>query len=181
MLFSPFAMAHPGHLGSHGFESGLMHPLSGLDHLSVMVGVGILAALFGGKSRWLMPIAFVMFMIIGGLLGLSGLVVPYVEYGIICSVIIMGMLLLQGATMSYQWVTGLIMAFAIFHGMAHGAEMPLNSQALHYFAGFVLSTAMLHLVGIALGECALRLPASGRVTKMMGALMTLLGCSFLFS
>jgi len=181
VILSPAAMAHPGHLGSHGFESGVLHPLTGLDHLSVMLGVGILAALFGGSSRWSMPVAFVALMIAGSVLGLSGIMVPGVELFIALSVVVMGAMLLRGARMPQKLAQGLVMAFAVFHGMAHGAEMPMNAQVLNYFGGFVLSTASLHLAGIAIGECGLRISADGRLAKLIGALMALLGGSLLFS
>ncbi|MEH6530837.1 MAG: HupE/UreJ family protein [Photobacterium frigidiphilum] len=149
-LFSPLALAHPGHIGSHGFESGFIHPLTGMDHLSVMVAVGMLAALFGGQARYRLPLAFVAVMIFGGILGVSGLVLPGVEIGIALSVVAMGILLCSGTRLSEKAALALVMGFAVFHGMAHGMEMPLNSQALYYFSGFVLATTMLHMLGISL-------------------------------
>jgi urease accessory protein len=180
-VFSPLVMAHPGHMGSHGFESGMMHPLTGLDHLSVMIGVGIMASLFGGKNRWTMPLTFISFMIVGAILGISGLMVPYVEVFIALSVVAMGVMLWSGARMSQRLAIGLVMAFAVFHGMAHGAEMPFDSRALSYFSGFVLSTAVLHLVGIGIGELVLSFSANNRVMKFIGAVVALLGCSFILS
>lgn len=182
-LISPLAMAHPGHLhlGSHGFESGIMHPITGLDHLSVMIAVGILASLFGGSARWSMPLAFVGVMIIGGLAGMGGLVLPGMEVAIAVSVIAMGSMLISGANMSKKLATGLIMAFAAFHGLAHGAEMPLDSQALSYFSGFVISTATLHLTGIAIGEAGLYLTSNRVFARIAGGIMALLGGSLLIS
>ncbi|CAM3724147.1 HupE / UreJ protein [Vibrio aerogenes CECT 7868] len=180
-LISPFAMAHSGHIGNHGFESGLMHPLTGIDHLSVMISVGLLAALFGKSFRWIMPVAFVLCMIVGGILGVTGIVIPYVEAGIILSVVIMGMMLFRGNIISHKVVIGFVSLFAIFHGMAHGAEMPLDSHALYYFSGFVLSTSLLHLSGIILGEMILSFSAHGRFTKAIGAVIALLGYSMIFS
>ncbi|SHO55595.1 HupE / UreJ protein [Vibrio quintilis] len=180
-LISPFAMAHTGHVGHFGFESGFMHPLTGVDHLSVMIAVGILAALFGGAFRWIMPVSFVLCMIVGGILGIAGMVIPYVEAGIILSVVAMGIMLFRGNIISHKIVIGFVSLFAVFHGMAHGAEMPLDSHALYYFSGFVLSTSMLHLSGILSGETFLRFSVHGRFTKALGAVIALFGCSMLFS
>ncbi|MDW6002024.1 HupE/UreJ family protein [Vibrio mangrovi] len=181
ILFSPFAFAHPGHWGNHGFESGILHPLTGVDHLSVMISVGVLAALFGGRSRWQMPLSFIALMIVGGILGVSGLIVPGVELCIAFSVVAMGVLLWRSVQISHQWVVALVMIFAVFHGMAHGEEMPLNTQALEYFSGFVISTSLLHMTGMAIGVTVLRLSVSGRLVKLLGAVVALLGGSFLLS
>ncbi|HHI4974474.1 HupE/UreJ family protein [Vibrio parahaemolyticus] len=181
LLFSPMVFAHPGYIGSHGLKSGVMHPLTGLDHMSVMIGVGLLASLFGGKNRWTMPLSFIAFMVIGGVMGISSLVVPGVETFIALSVVMMGVMLLRGANMPQKMATTLIMAFAVFHGMAHGAEMPINGQAISYFSGFIVATAGLHIAGIALGEMVMRFAASKRLTKLAGAAIALLGGSFLFS
>ncbi|SHF22634.1 HupE/UreJ family protein [Vibrio gazogenes] len=181
VLFSPLAFAHSGHGGDHGFESGILHPLTGVDHLSVMISVGVLAALFGGRSRWQMPLSFIALMIVGGILGVSGLVIPSVELYIALSVVVMGILLWRSVQVSHLWVTVLVMAFAVFHGMAHGAEMPFNSHALAYFSGFVLSTFLLHMTGIVIGSAVLRFSASGRLVKMLGVIVAMLGGSFLLS
>jgi len=181
LLFSPLTMAHPGHLGNHSFVSGVMHPMTGMDHLAVMIGVGILAAVFGGSQRWKMPLAFIVLMIVGGVMGISNMVVPDVETFIAISVLLMGGMLCTGSQMPKKLAMGLIMSFAVFHGMAHGAEMPFNSQALHYFSGFILATACLHLVGIFIGECAMRFAAHRRVNQVIGVLIALLGGSILLS
>ncbi|ELR63864.1 HupE-UreJ family metal transporter [Photobacterium marinum] len=180
-LFSPLALAHPGHIGSHGFESGFIHPLTGLDHLSVMLGVGMLAALVGGKAKFRMPLAFVAVMIIGGALGVSGLVVPGVETGIAISVVAMGVMLCSGAHLSEKAILALVMGFALFHGMAHGMEMPMDSQAFWYFSGFVLATAMLHVTGIFLAQLIAACSSNRRVMRVTGAVMAVFGGSLMLS
>ncbi len=181
LLFSPLAMAHPGHLGNHSFSAGFLHPMTGLDHLAVMLGVGILAAMLGGNERWKMPLSFIALMVVGATLGVSGILVPGVETFIALSVLVMGIMLCTGSLMPKKLALGLIMVFAVFHGMAHGAEMPVNSQTLHYFSGFVLATATLHIAGIAIGEVAMRLSSNERFCKAVGVVIALLGGSFLLS
>ncbi|MGR5298847.1 HupE/UreJ family protein [Vibrio mediterranei] len=181
VLISPLAMAHPGSIGSHDFESGVMHPITGIDHVSVMIAVGMLAALFGGQARWRIPLAFVGVMVIGALTGLAGMRVPGVEVAIAGSVVIMGLMLMSGANMSKKMATGLVMIFAAFHGLAHGAEMPFNAQAAHYFAGFVLATSTLHFAGVMIGEVALYFTTNRAFVKVTGVIMALLGGSLLLS
>lgn len=169
VLFSPLASAHSGHAGGHNFTSGLLHPLTGLDHFSVMVGVGVLACILGGASRKIMPLSFIALMIVGAILGVAGVVAPGVETFIALSVVMMGAMLIFNRKLSNPVATGLIMAFALFHGMAHGVEMPANGAALSYFCGFVLATAGLHLCGLVLGEVALRLTAARRQSGQQAA------------
>ncbi|KAE8177834.1 HupE/UreJ family protein [Photobacterium carnosum] len=177
-LFSPLALAHPGHIGPHsatGFMTGFVHPFTGLDHLSVMIGVGLLAALIGGKAVSRLPMAFIGIMVVGGALGVAGMVLPGVEMGIALSVLGMGAMLLAGGRMSEKVATGLVMAFALFHGMAHGMEMPLDAQALEYFSGFVVATAILHVSGIALGKLVMNSAVNQRVMRVVGVVMAAFG------
>ena len=177
-LFSPLVLAHPGHIGSHtttGFMTGFVHPFTGLDHLSVMIGVGLLAALMGGKAVSRLPMAFIGIMVVGGALGVAGMVLPGIEMGIALSVIGMGAMLLAGGRMSEKLATGLVMAFALFHGMAHGMEMPLDAQAMEYFSGFVVATAILHVSGIALGKLVMTSAVNQRVMCVVGIVMAAFG------
>ncbi|MCP4957075.1 HupE/UreJ family protein [Photobacterium aquimaris] len=177
-LFSPFVLAHPGHIGPHtttGFMTGFVHPFTGLDHLSVMIGVGLLAVLMGGKAVSRLPMAFIGIMVIGGALGVAGMVLPGIEMGIALSVIGMGAMLLAGGRLSEKLATGLVMAFALFHGMAHGMEMPLDAQAMEYFTGFVLATAILHVSGIALGKLVMTSAINQRVMRVVGIVMAAFG------
>ena len=177
-LFSPLVLAHPGHIGpdtTTGVMTGFVHPFTGLDHLSVMIGVGLLAALMGGKAVSRLPMAFIGIMVIGGALGVAGMVLPGIEMGIALSVIGMGAMLLAGGRMSEKVATGLVMAFALFHGMAHGMEMPLDAQALEYFSGFIVATAILHVSGIALGKFVMTSTINQRLMRVVGVVMAAFG------
>jgi urease accessory protein len=158
------ALAHTGVGAVHGFGAGLMHPLTGLDHLLAMVAVGLWAGLVGGRARWAYPLAFVAMMIAAGLWGMSGSSLPGVETGIAVSVVILGLAIALKAAPPLAAGTAACAIFAIFHGHAHGAELPEGASSLGYAAGFVLSTAALHGVGLALaGVLAARAPLLARV------------------
>ena len=146
------AIAHSGHLPANSFSGGILHPLLGLDHLLAMIAVGLWAAQLGGRSRWLVPLAFVATMFLGGLLGARGLVVPMVEQGIALTVMLLG-LVIAFSLRGRAWMPATVVAvFALMHGAAHGAEIPDAGAFLPYGVGFVFTTAMLHCAGILLGE-----------------------------
>jgi urease accessory protein len=145
------ALAHTGVGSVSGFAAGFGHPVGGLDHVLAMVAVGILAAQQGGRALWLVPAAFVAMMMAGGALGVAGAALPYVEIGILGSVIVLGMVIAAGRRMPVALAMALAGAFAVFHGHAHGTEMPLNASGLSYGAGFVLATASLHIAGLGFG------------------------------
>ncbi len=159
--FAGAAEAHVGHGSTVGFTSGLTHPLSGFDHILAMLAVGLIAARLGGKALWAVPAAFVGMMVVGGALGMNGFELPYVELGIIASVIALG----AAATLNFRsplWAaTGLAGFFALFHGHAHGAEMPLADSGVTYAMGFVVATALLHGLGLALGIAMNRVAKAG--------------------
>lgn len=144
------ASAHPGHDGA-SLVSGLMHPLGGLDHIVAMVAVGLLAARLGGRALWLVPASFVAAMAAAGFAGMTGAGLPYVETGIAVSVVVLGAVAVLGVAMPVAVAMGLVAFFAVFHGYAHGAEMPETMSGLAYGAGFVAATAVLHGIGIGLG------------------------------
>ncbi|AAC06859.1 HupE/UreJ family protein [Aquifex aeolicus] len=147
-----FAFAHPGHFhGVNPFNSGLIHPLTGLDHLSVMVAVGLLGSYYAGKKAFLPALTFVSFMTLGSILGLLGVSVPFVESGIILSVALMGILLFA-KDLKLSYVLPLIGIFGILHGVAHGYEAPQTLHPVYYVLGFVLSTAALHFTGLLFGK-----------------------------
>lgn len=179
VLFLPFvAQAHPGH-GEHGLMSGLSHPLFGPDHLLAMVCVGVLATRTGGRAVWTIPATFVGVMLLGGILGMSGVALFSVEAMIAVSVIGLGLMLAMGKR-PHSWLAHAAAAFfALFHGHAHGSEMPAIVQPALYAAGFVFMTATLHAGGIALGLSARR-HALGPVLQRVGGLaVTGAGCVFL--
>lgn len=156
LLVPVAASAHPGLPGhTHGFANGFAHPLSGLDHLLAMTAVGLWAAQRGGRALWMVPLAFVSVMAFGGMLGMAGLgQIPLIEQAIAASVLVLGIFLAVAARLP-MWASVLVIGlFAMFHGYAHGAEMPATASGLLYGLGFVLATASLHLFGIGLGLAA---------------------------
>jgi urease accessory protein len=159
-LASATASAHTGDHGAAGFASGLAHPLQGLDHLFAMIAIGLWAAQQGGRALWAVPAAFVGTMALGGVLALSGIALPQVETVIALSVLVLGLLI--ASRRRYVLPAGIAIAasFALFHGYAHGQEMPLAASPLAYAAGFMLATVFLHgagLVGSLLGRRAVQL------------------------
>ncbi len=145
------ALAHPAVGGTSGFMHGFMHPLSGLDHQLAMIMVGIFAYQLGGRALWLVPFTFVAVMAFGGFLGIAGGQVPFVELGIALSVIVLGAVVAFGVKAPVAVAMAVVGLFAIFHGHVHGSEMPLDVAGATYGAGFMLATALLHLVGIFIG------------------------------
>ena len=148
------ALAHTGVGGGSGFATGFGHPLGGLDHILAMVAVGFLAAQMGGRMLWALPLTFLGMMVVGGAVGMAGIGVPFVELGIVGSIIVFGAVIAFGRTLPLGAAVVLVGAFAIFHGHAHGTEMPADASGLAYGAGFLLATAILHAIGIGIGIAA---------------------------
>jgi urease accessory protein len=146
-LFS--VLFHSGTDG--GIFAGLLHPILGIDHLLAMVTVGLLSAQLGGKAIWTVPATFVSVMALGGILGILGLPLPFVEYGIALSVVVLGVALLARRKLPIAAAMAFVGLFALFHGHAHGTELPeLSETALDviaYVFGFLVATASLHLIG----------------------------------
>jgi urease accessory protein len=177
-LIPAAAFAHTGAGEAHGFVSGFAHPLGGLDHILAMVTVGIFAWQLGGRALWLVPGSFVLAMAAGAALGMAGVALPFVELGIAASVIVLGGIVAFARSAPIVIAMGIVALFAIFHGHAHGSEMPLDAVAT-YAAGFMLATALLHAGGIALG-CAIGRVANGRAGYQLGgALVALAGLAIL--
>jgi urease accessory protein len=143
------ADAHVGAAPASSVTAGFMHPLSGLDHMTVMVAVGLWAALKGGKAIWAWPLAFVGVMLAGGLLGMLHVPAPFVEPAILASVVALGLLVALAIDLPVSAGVAMIGLFALFHGHAHGTEVPENAGGLAYMAGFAIATALLHALGIA--------------------------------
>ncbi|YBV94076.1 HupE/UreJ family protein (plasmid) [Phyllobacteriaceae bacterium JZ32] len=145
------AHAHVGVGETSSFIAGFGHPFSGLDHMTVMIAVGLWAALKGGKAIWAWPGAFVGVMLVGGVLGMLHVPVPFVEPGILASVVTLGILVALAIDVPVSLGAAVIGLFALFHGHAHGTEVPENAAGIAYLAGFALATVLLHAVGIAAG------------------------------
>ncbi|MFQ5428175.1 MAG: HupE/UreJ family protein [Thermodesulfobacteriota bacterium] len=173
-LLPACAYAHTGFTHGSGFLSGLNHPMGGFDHILAIAAVGIWVSQVGGKALWAVPAAFVGAMLLGCFLGISGLTIPFIEVGIIGSVLIFGILIALAAPLPLA--AGMAMAglFALFHGQAHGAQMPLSTSALAYGAGLVAATALLHLGGIVTG-LLLQKRGSAQLIRNCGAVIALAG------
>jgi urease accessory protein len=145
------ALAHTGAGDASGLMHGVMHPLGGLDHQLAMILVGIFAYQLGGRAMWLVPLAFVTVMAFGGFLGIADMPVPFIEFGIALSVVVLGAIVAFGVKVPVAVAMGIVGLFAIFHGHAHGSEMPMDAVGLEYGLGFMLATAGLHAAGIGIG------------------------------
>ena len=152
LLFTPAsAYAHIQQGAAGGFLTGFLHPISGLDHVLAMVAVGLWGAQLGAPAIWVLPVAFPLVMAMGGMLGLIGVPVPGIEHGIAASAILLGAAVLFEVRASLVMTALLIGVFAIFHGHAHGTELPPGQSALLYSMGFVFATGCLHALGIGIG------------------------------
>ena len=180
-LLPTAAWAHVGIGSTSGFVHGFVHPVTGIDHVLAMVAVGMFAANLGGRALWAVPLTFVSVMAIGGALGIAGIGVPFVEAGIAISVIVLGL----AVALQWKWpvaaAMGLVGIFAIFHGHAHGAEMPVDASGLEYGLGFMLATALLHVVGIGFGLGIARFGRvySPRAIQFGGVAMAIAGVGIL--
>ncbi|MGB3831307.1 MAG: HupE/UreJ family protein [Mesorhizobium sp.] len=172
------AQAHVGAGATSSFSAGFMHPLSGLDHLTVMVAVGLWAALKGGGAIWAWPAAFVGVMLAGAGLGMAHVPVPFVEPGILASVVALGLLVALAVDLPIPAGVAIIGVFALFHGHAHGTEVPENAGGLEYMTGFALATAALHAIGIGAGLASgIRYRA---LTRATGAVCAAIGAGLVF-
>lgn len=142
------AFAHTGHGDTSGFMHGFMHPVGGLDHILAMVAVGVFAYVLSGKALWLVPLSFVGMMAVGFMLGVGQIDVPFVELSIALSSVVIGGVAALGRQVPVAAASALVGVFAIFHGHAHGAEMPVDASGVEYAAGFVAATTLLHATGI---------------------------------
>ncbi|MGQ0671586.1 MAG: HupE/UreJ family protein [Hyphomicrobium sp.] len=171
------AFAHVGDADHGGLMHGLMHPIGGLDHILAMVAVGVMAAQLGGRALWLLPLSFMGMMVAGGVMGFTGIDLPYVELGIALSVLVLGALVALDAKLPVAAAMAIAGGFAIFHGFAHGAELPAGSSPQEYAAGFVLATALLHVAGIGLGLALAKFAATPGdwITRLAGAATAAVG------
>ena len=181
ILLPTAAFAHPGHEQLPGLLSGFLHPMGGLDHVLAMVAVGVFAYVLGGRALWLVPLSFVAMMAVGFGLGVAQIEVPFVELGIALSSVVIGGVAALGRPMPVVAASALVGVFAIFHGHAHGAEMPAGAAGFEYAVGFIVATAVLHLAGIgaAMGVARLVGTYGKPVAQVAGGLFALGGVGVL--
>lgn len=175
----PSLHAHVAGQETGGFGSGLKHPWSGFDHIAAMVAVGLWGAQLGAPAIWVLPVAFPIVMALGGFLGLVGIPLPGVEIGIALS----GLLLGAAVAMEFRpkhlaWAAGLVGMFGLFHGHAHGTELPAGENGLFYSLGFVIATGVLHGLGIGIGEIR-RIPGGPKWLRALGGIIAASGAYFL--
>lgn len=173
------AFAHVQQGQAQGFLTGLKHPVSGLDHVLAMIAVGLWGAQLGAPAIWLLPVTFPMVMAFGGFLGLVGIPLPGVEVGIALSAVLLGVAVAREARPPLAAAASLVGFFAVFHGHAHGTELPPGQSGLMYSIGFVTATGCLHGVGIAIGIVH-KWPAGRTALRLAGALVAVAGVGFLW-
>ncbi len=177
-LASESALAHGGDGIAGGFLGGFSHPLFGPDHVAAMVAVGLWGAFLGAPAIWLFPVIFPLVMALGGVLGILGVPLPGVEIGIALSAVLLGMMVAMAARPPLLVAALLVGAFAIFHGHAHGTELPRGADPIAFSLGFVVATGCLHLAGIVFGLLA-RWPYGRMAVRTAGGVIAIAGLVFL--
>lgn len=181
LLLAPVpALAHIIREGAGGFTSGFEHPLTGPDHFLAMFAVGIWGAQMGGRSIWELPVAFPLIMTVGGIAGLLGLPLPHVELGIALSILGLGLCIALAWRPVEPVSVAVVGIFAIFHGYAHGVELPRAADPADFAVGFVIATGLIHLLGIAVG-LALHKPLAGWLARALGVAIAMGGGYFLLA
>ncbi len=179
VLLSSPALAHVQAGEATGFGTGFAHPISGLDHVLAMIAVGLWGAQLGAPAIWLLPVTFPIVMALGGFLGLVGVPLPGVEVGIAASAVLLGAAVMTERKPPLYVAAALVAFFAIFHGHAHGTELPPGQSGLLYSLGFVMATGCLHAIGIAIGAIH-RWPAGQIALRIAGGGVGLAGVFFLW-
>jgi urease accessory protein len=184
LVVTILALAHPAqaHVDKNeamGFLSGLHHPISGLDHVLAMIAVGLWGAQLGSPAVWILPVTFPMVMAFGGMLGLLGVPLPGIEVGIAASAIMLGIVVMWELKPHLAIAAVLIAFFAIFHGYAHGTELPPGENGLLYSMGFVIATGCLHLIGVSIGLVH-RWAWGQRLLRLTGGVVALAGVCFMW-
>ena len=182
-ILTPVAFAHTGVGDTSGFVHGFGHPISGLDHVLAMVMVGVFAWQLGGRALWLVPTTFLTVMAAAGALGIAGIGIPFVEIGMALSVVALGAIVAFNVKAPVTAAMGVVGLFAIFHGHAHGAEIPEDAGGVAYAAGFLIATAILHLAGISAGFLIGKAGEhhGSAVVRLAGGLSTVAGVTLLVS
>lgn len=175
------AYAHDGtNLGLGGFLSGIVHPVLGYDHLLAMLSVGIISAQIGGRAIWTVPATFVSVMAVGGILGLINIGLNVTELGIAVSLVILGLVIAAERKIPTLIVMIGVGFFAIFHGYAHGSEMPDTAEPFLYALGFLVGTALIHIAGVVIGDISRHYERGKVVLRVGGALIAVVGLLFIF-
>jgi urease accessory protein len=172
------ALAHSENGVAIDFVGGFTHPIFGPDHVVAMVAVGLWGAFLGMPAIWILPVVFPLVMALAGALGVLGVPLPGVETGIALSAIALGGMVAFAAKPPLWVAAVLVGAFAVFHGHAHGAELPVGADAIAYSMGFVIATGMLHVSGIAFGALS-RWPAGRIAVRAMGVVIAVIGFAYL--
>lgn len=170
-------LAHVGE-DLNGLTSGLLHPITGLDHVVAMIAVGLWGGILGKPALWILPIVFPLAMAVSASAGAAGIPLPGVEVGIALSGVVLGLMVFFAAKPPLWIAAVLVGIFAVFHGHAHGAELPEAANPMVYAVGFVVSTGVLHLIGIAIGQLG-KWPAGKLVVRAAGAAIAVAGGAFL--
>ncbi|WP_375454364.1 HupE/UreJ family protein [uncultured Methylobacterium sp.] len=178
VLLPQAALAHSGHGEAAGLAHGFLHPLGGADHVLAMVAVGLLAGLRGGRAPWVLPASFLTLMAAGAGLGMAGIGLPFAETGIGLSIVAFGLAAVFGLGLPVSALAALVGGFALFHGYAHGAEMPETASGLVYGLGFLAGTALLHAAGLGLGLIAAHAGRT-RVAPVLGGAVAASGAALL--
>lgn len=176
IAFPAFAHTGAGHGG--GFVAGFTHPILGWDHVAAMVAVGLWGAFLGAPAIWALPVVFPLVMAFAAVAGIVGIPIPAVETGIALSAVVLGLMIVFAVKPPIWISTVIVGTFAIFHGYAHGIELPATVDAFAYALGFVISTGLLHLLGIAFGFFV-KWPAGRALVRGAGGLISLTGVAFL--
>jgi urease accessory protein len=176
-FLAPSALAHTGQTG--GFLTGLSHPVSGLDHIAAMIAVGLWGSQLRKPEIWVLPVMFPMVMAFGAFLALIGLGLPGVEIGIALSAVVLGAMVMMEAKPPIAVSVFLVSVFALFHGQAHGTELPANQNSLVYSVGFVVSTGLLHAAGITIGTIH-HWKSGPVVVRVLGGVILAGGLYFLY-
>jgi len=178
LLVASPAFAHSAEGVAGGFVSGLLHPINGWDHVIAMVAVGLWGAFLGRPAIWLLPVVFPLVMAFGGALGVVGVPLPGVEIGIAVSAIVLGAMVALAARPPLWVAAAIVGVFAVFHGHAHGTELPSAASPIAYSLGFVIATGLLHATGIAL-SLVTRWPHGSTLVRACGGVIAALGLVFL--
>jgi urease accessory protein len=175
------ALAHPGHDGKGGLVHGFVHPVTGIDHVLAMIAVGVLAALYGGRALWLVPMSFLFVIAAAGAIGIAGIPVQIVEAGIGLSIVVLGLMIAFQTKPPTLVAMAIVGFFALFHGYAHGSEMPNGLAGLSFATGFLIATALLLSAGAGLGLLLQRRSLSRRLIQAGGGATALVGIAVLTS